>query len=291
MSLIIPENIVIEMKHPRKAIIPSYARINIDGNIVHWYARKHRKGKSVVIDGQRIRHPDLFRYYDVSWWTAFLFLVGSCAWVVNGASVVHQPRVIWLGWLTAISAFIGGSFFIVGGYSMYLEALNRDKTFLFNEAIRRTERNFVWRWWGWDSLLDINFSANFSQFLGTIVFYIAVISGLVFVSINVNESDEFMVWYIVFYWIPQVIGAFFLIISSYLLMIESQHNWWQPRLLSFAWHVGFWNILGSIGFFLSGVFGLVNNQSIVPIAMSTYLGSWSFTLGSFLQYLEACDII
>jgi hypothetical protein len=55
-------------------------------------------------------------------------------------------------------------------------------------------------------------------------------------------------------------------------------------------HVGFWNLVGAIGFTLCGAFGYaslsktwINYQSV----LSTFWGGWAFLIGSTFQLWEA----
>jgi len=62
-----------------------------------------------------------------------------------------------------------------------------------------------------------------------------------------------------------------------------------------GWHVGFWNILGSVGFTLSAIFGLVYSPDQEGdrrwgVQLSTYLGTWSFLIGSYVQFVEASNM-
>lgn len=76
-------------------------------------------------------------------------------------------------------------------------------------------------------------------------------------------------------------------------MLEVQQHWWTPKPLNIGWHVAFWNLVGAVGFWLSGFFGYwqypaekyVHNG----VALSTFSGSFAFLLGSWLQYLEALN--
>jgi len=94
----------------------------------------------------------------------------------------------------------------------------------------------------------------------------------------------------VFFWTPQVIGGTGFIIASTLFMLECQKAWWKLNPLSLGWHVGFWNLVGSVGFTLCGALGYgalghpwMNYQSI----LATFWGSWSFLIGSVLQLWES----
>lgn len=31
-------------------------------------------------------------------------------------------------------------------------------------------------------------------------------------------------------------------------MLETQHRWYKPALGTLGWHIGFWNLIGAIGF-------------------------------------------
>ena len=64
--------------------------------------------------------------WDLSWWTAFLFLAGSLCWVANGAFAYHQPLQGWSvhghvltkrdnEWAANIAGFAGGTLFYFGG--------------------------------------------------------------------------------------------------------------------------------------------------------------------------------
>lgn len=95
------------------------------------------------------------------------------------------------------------------------------------------------------------------------------------------------------FWGLQMAGASFFIISALAFMIEEQHRWYVPAPLKIGWHVGFWNLIGAIGFFLSGAFGLYavpqERYQIGGMAGSTFWGSYAFLIGSYLQLLEAVN--
>jgi hypothetical protein len=91
----------------------------------------------------------------------------------------------------------------------------------------------------------------------------------------------------------QVVGASFFIASSLLFMLEVQPAWWRPKPLLIGWHVGFWNLIGSIGFWLSGFFGFwavpAGKYQLGGTVLSTFWGSYAFLIGSYLQLLEAVN--
>jgi tellurite resistance protein TehA-like permease len=94
----------------------------------------------------------------------------------------------------------------------------------------------------------------------------------------------------VFYWTPQVIGGTGFIVASVLLCLEVQRAWYRPALLSLGWHVGFWNLVGALGFTLCGAFGYAANNATwaeFQSTTSTFWGGWAFLIGSLAQLWEA----
>ena len=48
----------------------------------------------------------------------------------------------------------------------------------------------------------------------------------------------------------QVLGSCCFITASILFMLETQLKWWYIKPFDLGWHVGFWNLIGGIGFWL-----------------------------------------
>lgn len=48
----------------------------------------------------------------------------------------------------------------------------------------------------------------------------------------------------------QVLGSCCFITASILFMLEVQHSWWRIEPFNLGWHVGFWNFVGGVGFWL-----------------------------------------
>ena len=57
------------------------------------------------------------------------------------------------------------------------------------------------------------------------------------------------------YWIPSLVGAMLFCISSLLLILETELEWWRIRPFNLDWECRFFNLLGSIGFLLCAIFG------------------------------------
>lgn len=290
------------------------AKFDIDGRQIRWNARQQRKGISAERAREKERHIRLigFDYWDVSFWTAFLFTVGSVAWLVNGVFLFHHPSSEATDKLVSgIFAMIGGTCFAFGGLCMYWEALNVQHEACFGAAMRKEENKFIsaltcgaikpggrrtdgqppFKLIGWKSIRDMSFAANFSQFVGTSVFWISTIA--LIPSVLPKESNNPGLFTGVV-WTPQVVGASFLTLSSILFTLETQHVWWRPEVCDLGWHVGWWNIWGSLGFLLSGAFGYSHAAAGTPlnewgVNFTTYIGSYSFLLGSYLQLYETLN--
>lgn len=153
---------------------------------------------------------------------------------------------------------------------------------------------------------EIGFLASFSQLLGATVFWIAGISALPPVYERLHGASLNGV-----YWSPQVgsrpespsrtgpvlmprrtkvVGGTGFIISSCLIMLEVQDRWYAPNLRSLGWHIGFWNLVGAIGFTLCGALGYgVDRQGVEYAAtLSTFIGSWAFLVSRDGTRASAC---
>ncbi|RDX49411.1 hypothetical protein OH76DRAFT_1403630 [Lentinus brumalis] len=275
---------------------------------------------------QRVRHTEdqvkVHLAWDLSFWIAVIFVLGSTVWIINGF-FLFLPLVD-IGTdnfaASAWSAFVGGTLFEVGSYLMYVEALNAGHEEMFAPALwelvahqsntisdppspdsqsdtaekgltgaeggRHTSK---FRWIGFGSWRELGFLACFIQMWAATIFWVSTITGLPNVIHGLPENPPTAITD-VFYWTPQVLGGTGFIISSLLLMIEVQKKWWEPDLRSLGWHIGFWNLIGALGFTLCGALGYaslsstgVNYQSV----LSTFWGSWAFLIGSVIQLWES----
>ncbi|ROW13378.1 hypothetical protein VPNG_05440 [Cytospora leucostoma] len=148
-----------------------------------------------------------------------------------------------------------------------------------------------WTWWpSWYEFRthyfrDIGFLACLSQMIGATIFWIAGITGLpqILGVLTVPATNGI-------YWLPQVVGGVGFIVSAILFMLETQPTWYTPALRSLGWHIGFWNLIGAIGFTLCGALGFASSYEPCEVALtwSTFIGSWAFltfrTMGSSESY-------
>jgi hypothetical protein len=146
----------------------------------------------------------------------------------------------------------------------------------------------TWQWY--PSLLDlknhymreIGFLACLAQLIGATIFWIA---GFTAIPQLVPGSQGLLEG---IYWAPQVIGGTGFIVSGILFMLETQKNWYTPAFGTLGWHIAFWNLIGGIGFTLSGAFGTsTSSWAEYQAGCSTFWGSWAFLIGSVIQWYES----
>ncbi|KAH8199669.1 hypothetical protein TruAng_006138 [Truncatella angustata] len=225
-----------------------------------------------------------------------------------------------------ITAFIGATIFEIGSVLLMFEAVNENRTQCFGWALEEVlesrgtvrlhpdpdgcthhhseKRSLIarqvaggntdreWEWCPtWEELNthylhEIGFLACLSQFTGATIFWIAGLTGLppIYANLSIPAANGV-------YWLPQVVGGTGFIISGYLFMLETQPNWWRPAFGTLGWHIGFWNLLGAIGFTLCGALGFASGNETAAYASTlfTYIGSWAFLLGSVIQWYESLD--
>lgn len=154
----------------------------------------------------------------------------------------------------------------------------------------RTKYQQQWIWFGL-RYRDVGFAASLLQLIGATIFWVPCIFAVPGVYTPETEAN-YGVWDVAF-WSLQMVGATFFIVSAWAFMVEEQPAWYLPQPQRIGWHVGFWNMVGSVGFFLSGAFGLFavpqERFQISGMAGSTFWGSYAFLIGSYLQLLEAVN--
>lgn len=135
-------------------------------------------------------------------------------------------------------------------------------------------------------LHELGFLACLFQFLGATVFWISGFTALPGIQ---NHLSQVLLNCI--YWLPQIIGGSGFIISGTLFMLETQSRWYKPAFAVLGWHIGFWNLVGAIGFTLCGALGPAygNSGAEYEASLATFWGSWAFLIGSVIQWYESLD--
>ena len=91
------------------------------------------------------------------------------------------------------------------------------------------------------------------------------------------------------FWLPQVIGGTGFIVSSGLFMMEVQERWYKPALGILGWHIGFWNLVGAVGFTLCGGLGFGSEASggvEYASVLATFVGSWAFLVSFCVLFVR-----
>jgi len=164
----------------------------------------------------------------------------------------------------------------------------------------KAEQEWIWFGTRWH---ELGFVACAIQLFGATVFWISTVTGIPNV---INMENVGLVNGI--FWVPQVIGGTGFIISrssspptllwflvaddSLMFMFEVQPNWYHIRPFnSLGWHVGFWNLVGALGFTLCGAFGIAQAQQWASFqsGCSTFWGGWAFLIGSICQWIECLN--
>ncbi|KAI0539789.1 hypothetical protein GGR58DRAFT_499827 [Xylaria digitata] len=225
-----------------------------------------------------------------------------------------------------ITAFVGATVFEFGSVLLMLEAVNEKRTDCFGWALEEameshgfllrpdpkgcTHHHSVrhglltagkpeagkegrsWEWWPtWSELKthyfrEIGFLASLSQFVGATVFWISGFTALPPIKDHLSIPVANGV-----FWVPQVVGGVGFIISSWLFMLETQKTWYMPAPRVLGWHIGFWNLIGALGFTACGALGFASRNDAAAYAsdLSTFIGSWAFLIGSIIQWYESLD--
>ncbi|KAF9527398.1 hypothetical protein CPB83DRAFT_934328 [Crepidotus variabilis] len=288
------------------------------GSEQKWTSRNERKHRFVAVapTGAQSRSArnskmEKIEYWNVSWWVAQFFTWGSVVWVINGFasflpfgdSAHYEPALYCAGW----TAFIGATIFEFGSILGMWEAWNREDTAGFGWSIKealegakdeteQSERRVLDDKWVWFSLdrkyfREIGFLAAFFQFWAATIFWISGFTAIPTIQATLAEHPAALNGA---FWSPQVVGGSGFIISATFIMLETQEKWWKPNLTSLGWHVGFWNLVGGIGFTLCGALGYAATAShgaAYQSALSTFWGGWAFLIGSLLQWYESVNSV
>lgn len=73
-------------------------------------------------------------------------------------------------------------------------------------------------------------------------------------------------------------------------MLETQPTWYTPSPHLLGWHVGLWNLVGSIGWAIAASLGYCTSSGCKYQSKLTLIwASTAFFIGSILQWYEALD--
>ncbi|KAJ7253762.1 hypothetical protein B0H12DRAFT_1116515 [Mycena haematopus] len=303
---------------------PTHATLVAPDQNLAWTSRDHRKNRHLAADPktgrprqrtttlQKLGNMRRIEYWNISWWVAIAFTVGSIVWVINGfiaflpfltTHVANDPDGG--GW----SAWVGATIFEFGAVFGLWEAWNRRDVAQFGwnvEILIHPEKSPIstpgseqppaaptkkWIWFSTDGKYfhELGFLAAFVQFWAATIFWISGFTALPAIMTAIETKPRLFNGA---FWTPQVIGGTGFIIASTIIMIETQKKWYLPAPTSLGWHIGFWNLVGGIGFTLCGALGYAINSSskiAYQSSCSTFWGGWAFLIGSVIQWYEAVN--
>ncbi|KAJ7033081.1 hypothetical protein C8F04DRAFT_1105091 [Mycena alexandri] len=301
-------------------IHPTHATLASPEHRLNWTSRDHRKHRHMAADPRtgkpRYRAGTLQKNREHAQDRAFT--VGSIVWVINGF-IAFLPFVnthvakddIGGGW----TAWLGATIFEFGALFGLWEAWNREDTsdfgwniklLLHGESPRDAEnadttpesekppaapKKKKWIWFSTEGKYfhEMGFLAAFVQYLAATIFWISGFTAIPAVQEAIMTNTPLLDGV---FWSPQVIGGCGFIIASSIMMIETQNKWYIPAPNSLGWHVGFWNLVGGVGFALCGALGYgLNNSTKIAYqsSCSTFWGGWAFLIGSVIQWYESVN--
>ena len=107
----------------------------------------------------------------------------------------------------------------------------------------------TWRWWPtWHTLrthhvYEIGYLACTIQLFGVTLYGVTAIVVLPGILDSLADWQELAA-----YWVPQMVASACFLIASLMFMIETQEKWWKPEPKVMGWWIGFWSVVGSVGF-------------------------------------------
>lgn len=144
------------------------------------------------------------------------------------------------------------------------------------------------RWWPtWTSLkkhyvFEIGFLACSIQLISSTLYIVVGIVDLPGISNTLKPWQENLA-----YWIPDMIASAGFILASLLFTLETQDRWYKPQPRILGWWVGFFALVGSIGFEISAALGPATYDSVVIEWQSSVATTWAsvvFLIASMLQW-------
>jgi len=298
-----------------------------------WSSRDHRKQRHLdtsprsgntrngVTLLQRLGHMRRIEYWNISWWVAIAFTLGSIVWVVNGFVAFlphvnsHVPKLdTSSGW----TAWLGATIFEIGSILGILEAWNRDDAANFGWGIEQALQHKFgdeglsslrstpldppvisekpirkWKWFSSDRRYwhEMGFLAAFFQLCAASIFWISGFTAIPTIQSAIMSSTGLLDG---LFWTPQVVGGLGFVISAFFIMLEVQKKWYKLVPLNLGWQVGFWNLIGAIGFTLCGALGYaaeINPGTDYQSSLSTFWGGWAFLIGSVVQWYESVNSV
>ena len=265
-----------------------------DGHRLVFLSRRHRKrlpplhlnsvGVPVLTMVPRSPWVRFWAPRRLAWWIALLFIVGSTCFAYGGFGA-NWPQALPPGMAAApvigILFFVGSLFFTSAAGLQLLEAINGDVADLCTAGAGHRP---AWQWFAWKPR-NAGYLASLIQFAGTLLFNFntgdALLTGLGWV-----EED-------ILIWVPNMVGSICFLAASYLALMEVSHGWWSFEPRQVAWWVVIINLLGSVAFQISALYGFFPPPPGAGWAWDanlwTFIGALCFFGASYLMIPELFD--
>lgn len=122
----------------------------------------------------------------------------------------------------------------------------------------------------------LEFVASLISVTSSFVFTISAVLAL----ISIFRTNEIATW--IRY--PQLGAGAGFAVSSWLAMVQAQQSWWRPALRKMVWHANLLNLIGSLGFILCSILGLLkHNWADFGFGCTFLWGSWAYLIASAMS--------
>lgn len=130
---------------------------------------------------------------------------------------------------------------------------------------------------------EIGFLASMTMAIGATIFYVSGICTIPQIYDNLSRGVLDGLYYLTY-----LVGGVFFVISSLLYILETQPTWYTPAPHLLGWHIGVWNLIGSVGWTLGASFGYCTaSWCSYQGSLTLFWASAAFTFGSLLLWYEA----
>ena len=146
----------------------------------------------------------------------------------------------------------------------------------------------TWRWYpSWQALrthhvYEIGYLACAIQLFGVTLYGVTAVVVLPRVLSSLAWWQELGA-----FWVLQAIAAACFLIASLMFMLETQEKWWKPEPTVLGWWIGAWATVGSVGFELIAIFGILSHTHSwgkYQSDLATIWGSTAYFITSFIQW-------
>ncbi|QKX58083.1 uncharacterized protein TRUGW13939_05204 [Talaromyces rugulosus] len=167
------------------------------------------------------------------------------------------------------------------------DMLQADSTKQRQKQQLQTDRKWTWcpSWFELRThyFHEIGFVASVAMSVGATIFYVCGICTLPPIYNNMSKGALEGVYYLTY-----LVGGVFFVISSVLYVLETQPTWYTPSPHLLGWHIGVWNLIGSVGWTLAASFGYCSSSwCSYQSYLTLFWASVAFSIGSILLWYEA----